>query len=69
MGQTQDSLAWFTSWMFQTGADWPNNNPPKPQFDADEQYLPTQMFGKGAFLAPAPDMQNVQDTLTASLVC
>ena len=70
MSYSQQSFIDISNWMFATGADWPNQNPPTPPYDDDEMYLPTQMFGEGAYLNPvsSDSIQQIQNSMVANMV-
>ena len=70
MTSSQQSFVDMSNWMFATGADWPNQSPPSPQFDDDEMYLSTQIFGEGAYLNPTSTdtIQKIQNQMVANMV-
>lgn len=70
MASTQQSFLDLMSWTFSTGADWPTDSPPTPDYGAGEVYLGSQMFGKGAFLDPvsSQDIEDIKNNMISTMV-
>ena len=69
--QADSNLRMLASWLWHTGEDWPNKDgPPLPaEFSDKEKYLPTQIFGNGAWLVRNDiDITKFQEGITTQLV-
>ena len=70
LNTTQANLRAFGEWMWSTGQDWPDpqNVPVSLDFDDGEQYLPSKFFGKGKWLTPQNNWNEVGNKVTLQLV-